>query len=391
MGEKKVRRLMLGEKHVEVLNEGREILKNLTEESPVLKFKYFGKELKGIVNYIRSAKTMNLNEIDILCLASFFFMIMYGTEKTSRRNAITYFYHLPTDKKKQHMVSDYKYNIENMGKLYFKPITHMRYLMLQKAKFMDNDDFKVKEEYTQIIYDTFKKDREATLDRIYHSMDVFKTDLTLGYNAVFGLFLLLFLNEMEEAEKFYKCISDMKMKKAFDREVYFAFDSVLSIIGKGIGEEIKIEFDKGQSPDVIEEYNEMIRTLSKELKEAKAKIEEYEEENNRLKVENDILKNKKPLDGVKVLVIGSTGRKEVYQKVIESKGAFFDFIDGIDDARKFEKATAKADITFHVTTYSKHKGSNQLKGYDNIIPVNNDGIRSFREVVENYIISREKK
>lgn len=138
--------------------------------------------------------------------------------------------------------------------------------------------------------------------------------------------------------------------------------------------------------NIVKERDE----YSKIVSDYEMKISELEKENNKLRsqlniiqIENSTLKDYPILTNLKVLVIGDTGRKTEYKKIIEKHGGHFSFLDGIDEAHKAGHEANKADLILHIVAYSKHTATRQIEEMNNVVPVNRAGLGHVEEAINN--------
>ena len=117
----------------------------------------------------------------------------------------------------------------------------------------------------------------------------------------------------------------------------------------------------------------------------------------RLKKENTDLKTelskyksvefseKNKLKGLRVLVIGDTGRMQYYREIVESYGGIFDFADGVEEVSSIKLKSMRADVIFHIVAYSKHNVTEIItKVPVPIVFVNRSGNASLEEAIKNF-------
>ncbi|NLZ38342.1 MAG: DUF2325 domain-containing protein [Firmicutes bacterium] len=134
-----------------------------------------------------------------------------------------------------------------------------------------------------------------------------------------------------------------------------------------------------------ERYSKEIAKMQQELSRYKKINSELQRKLKLLQKENTMLKKRVSLHNHKVLVVGDTCHKDGYREIVEGYGGSFLFVDGAEEPQKTAHEAKKADIIMHVTAYGKHVTHDNLKQYKNICYVNNAGLSTFRQALENQV------
>ena len=145
--------------------------------------------------------------------------------------------------------------------------------------------------------------------------------------------------------------------------------------------------ERDQYSKLVQEYEQAIKVKEKIL-------EKYKVQYSTLQLKNAHLKDNPLLKDLSILVIGDTNRKSGYKKLIESYGGYFEFIDGIQDARKARRMALRNDIVFHLTDYSKHIVSKQINDLQHIVLVDRVGVENLEQAIlecEDTLLQRHKE
>jgi hypothetical protein len=223
----------------------------------------------------------------------------------------------------------------------------------------------------------------------------------VGVVALSYLLGYLCFNESEQKQimEALKSKSEFFMEKVrFKIEEYFDFSvGVLRLANKGrydlfVDQELvkMSEYMRKEKDSIMvafssdeKKYLDMIESLT-------FKLNQLEKENIELKTNNTQKQSK--LKGKKVLVIGDTSRRDSYREIVENQGGYFDFMDGIFEPEKISFMSEKADIAILVIPRIKHSVSCVLKNKKiQTIFVNNAGVSSFEEVINDYCFGEQQK
>jgi hypothetical protein len=71
--------------------------------------------------------------------------------------------------------------------------------------------------------------------------------------------------------------------------------------------------------------------------------------------------NARPLQGFRIGVIGPSGRKADYRRVIEALGATFSFTPSEEKLGQIDRLCSKSDGVIFVTTFTSHKVEDHLE------------------------------
>jgi hypothetical protein len=132
-------------------------------------------------------------------------------------------------------------------------------------------------------------------------------------------------------------------------------------------------------------YSKEIVRMQQELNRYKKRNSELLKKLQLLQQKNSMLKKRVLLYNRKVLVVGDTSHRDGYREIVEDYGGSFLFVDGAEEPQKTATEARKADIIVHVTAYGKHVAHDNLKQYKNVCYVNNVGLSTFRQALENQV------
>jgi hypothetical protein len=266
---------------------------------------------------------------------------------------------------------------------------------------------KTKSKFTHYELTNITNSMLMALDIMYYHKNILKTDVYNDfvnyidegniYRAGLSYFLAYLCYTKEDVEKineYLKTCDDLvteKLKHRIERMYDFSVDILK--LAKNERYELFVDEQLVKMTDYMRaEKENMIQSFESDEQRYLEMIEDLTKRLNNLEKENMELKNKSmkktsPLNKKKVLVVGDTGRKDSYRKIVEQYGGDFDFIDGVFDKEKISLVSESADIAILVIPRMKHTISNALK--INKVPmifVNNAGISAFEDVVDNYCL-----
>lgn len=352
------------------------ISKSLNE---MIDFENFGVD-KQVTALLETVKDEGVETSHIVIYTSFLYTILQLYSEGDKKYIVEQFFKIP--KKKLNDFHSQKTNTwiaSQMAKVFYKPAHTLNSKELQ-------DSFPLKA-YQFMLMKTIQFHTE-----VYSREEGYNMQLQMMSektpHAIARYFLTLFITYPEKLLDFLDKVAEFNLQNNFayyiNEEINWA---VMQLLKFGKNKEL-IDFTGGMFDVASETIKENQENIQKEREEYSAIIKEYEKEiselknkNNQLQIENSKLKGKPILTDLKVLVIGDTARREGYTKVIEKHGGDFSFIDGVEEATKSRKEAMKVDLVFHITTYGFHIVSNQLKGFENVVYVNNDGVQSLEQEV----------
>ena len=243
------------------------------------------------------------------------------------------------------------------------------------------------------------------LDVMYYQKSILKTDIynkftfLIEENNIYSASLYYFLaylcytkEDVQRINEYIETCSDL-VKERLRHQVERMYDFAVDILKLAKKERYELFVDEQlvkMTEYMRKEKENMLNAFTNDEQKYLGMIDDLTQRLNHLEKENAELKNKSmkktsPLNNKKVLVVGDTGRKESYKKIIEQYGGNFDFIDGVFDKEKISLVSESADIAVLVIPRMKHTISNALKV--NKVPmifVNSAGIGAFEDVIDNY-------
>jgi hypothetical protein len=149
----------------------------------------------------------------------------------------------------------------------------------------------------------------------------------------------------------------------------------------------------------LEEAREALKETEALLQEAESRIASLEEE-RRILIDQIALLSQdrreamprraptdslRPLDGLRVLVVGDDGRQLQYRAVVEELGGEAEFLDGFASPKHLEARAGAADVVVMITAFMSHRSFQVLRrSAASTVFVNTAGVASFKAVLEEF-------
>lgn len=334
-----------------------------------------------ITQLVENAEDIGIEKSHIAVYSGFLHLIhnLYTPEDTKR--IVNTFVKIPK-KKSENFFSKktQEWVVTQLAKCFYRPASSMNQLE-DKLKYSSLKCYHIMA-HRIIDFHTSVYESNESYDLHIESLDEHR------YNQMAKYALTLYLTHPDKILDYLKIIDEKNLKNNFTYHLNEEVNKIVVWLIKYGKNATVVDFADDVFTIADDTVKESLDNIAKERDEYSLVIRDYEKQiselkikNNTLQIENSKLKGKPILTGLKVLVIGETQRKEGYKEKVEKHGGEFSFIDGGDEAKKSRKEGMKADLIFHITSHGLHIVPRQLKGFENVIYVNNGGLQSLENEI----------